>query len=388
MVEVLLEWIDNRRARSLRVSCKLIMKNTEIVYRDIMQESNTATEDFKASRGWLCRFLKRNGLSLRRKTSVAQQDPERMVAKLVSYIIQVRQLQIKHNYAPCNIIAMDETPVWCDMISETTVDKSGIKTVTLKTTGQGKSRVSVVLAAKADGTKLKPMVVFKGAKREVAALNQEFKGRAVVATSANAWMDSELTIVWINSVLGSFSFNRRLLAWDSYNATLKIPLLKTSKKIDRVIVPGGCTKYIQASDVSWNKPFKPSCTEKYDHWLSIVGIPEETASGNLKTPPRRAILQWILHSWAELHADVIKKSFTTCALNLPVDGSRDDNIHRLKKGQPCSSGKPMLKSQLGILSEPETNPFECTDSHVEDACPTLPLLDSDHEEDSDVEIEV
>lgn len=230
MEEVLLEWIDNRRARSLRISCKLIMKNTEIVYRDIMQESNTATEDFKASRGWLCRFLKRNGLSLRRKTSVAQQDPERMVAKLVSYIIQVRQLQIKHNYAPCNIIAMDETPVWCDMISETTVDKGGIKTVTLKTTGQEKSRVSVVLAAKAEGTKLKPMVVFKGAKREVAALNQEFKGRAVVATSANAWMDSKLTIVWINSVLGSFSFNRRLLAWDSYECHIEDTITEDVKE--------------------------------------------------------------------------------------------------------------------------------------------------------------
>ena len=40
------------------------------------------------------------------------------------------------------------------------------------------------------------------------------------------------------------------------------------------------------------------------------------------------------------------------------------------------------------MSEPETNPFECTDSDVEDACPMLQLLDSDHEEDSDVEIEV
>ena len=40
MVEVLLEWIDNRRVRSLRVSCKLIMKNTEIVYRDIKQHRN------------------------------------------------------------------------------------------------------------------------------------------------------------------------------------------------------------------------------------------------------------------------------------------------------------------------------------------------------------
>ena len=94
MEEALLEWIDNRCARSLRVSCKLIMKKTEIVYRDITPESNTATEDFKASRGWLCRSLKRNGLSLRRKTSVAQEDPERMVAKLVSYIIQVRRLLV------------------------------------------------------------------------------------------------------------------------------------------------------------------------------------------------------------------------------------------------------------------------------------------------------
>ena len=40
------------------------------------------------------------------------------------------------------------------------------------------------------------------------------------------------------------------------------------------------------------------------------------------------------------------------------------------------------------MSEPDTNPFECTDSDVEDACPPQQLLDSDHEEDSDVEIEV
>ena len=63
---------------------------------------------------------------------MAQQDPERMVAKLVSYIIQVRRLQIKHNYAACNIIVMDETPVWCDMISETTVDKVGKRLLLLK----------------------------------------------------------------------------------------------------------------------------------------------------------------------------------------------------------------------------------------------------------------
>ena len=47
---------------------------------------------------------------------------------------------------------MDETPVWCDMISETTVDAKGKKTITLKSTGHKKARVSVCLAAKANGT--------------------------------------------------------------------------------------------------------------------------------------------------------------------------------------------------------------------------------------------
>ena len=61
MEEVVMEWIDNRRTQGLRVSCKLIMKKAEMVYQDITQESTA--KDFKGSRGWLGRFMKRNGLS-------------------------------------------------------------------------------------------------------------------------------------------------------------------------------------------------------------------------------------------------------------------------------------------------------------------------------------
>lgn len=111
--EVLLGWIEIRRSRG--VSRKLTMKKAEIIYGDLTKDMENVDEDFKASRGWLEKFMKRNGLSLRRKTSVAQQDPERLVAKVVSYIIQVRRLQEKQSYAPSHIIAMDETPVWCDM---------------------------------------------------------------------------------------------------------------------------------------------------------------------------------------------------------------------------------------------------------------------------------
>ena len=108
--EVLMEWIENRRSRCLRVSSKLIMKKAHVTFTD-MSQNDAGDPDFKASRGWLAKFMKTNGLSLRRKTSVAQQDPERMVAKLVSYVINVRRLQRKHDYSPSCIIAMDETPV-------------------------------------------------------------------------------------------------------------------------------------------------------------------------------------------------------------------------------------------------------------------------------------
>ena len=115
-------------------------------------------------------------------------------------------------------ISLDETPVWSDIVSETAVDTTvRKKTVTLKTSGHEKSRVSVCLAAKADGPKLKPMIVLiKGAKREAAVLRQEFKSKAYIASSSDAWMTTELTNEWVGNVLGSFAFDRRQLSWVSY----------------------------------------------------------------------------------------------------------------------------------------------------------------------------
>ena len=44
-------------------------------------------------------------------------------------------------------------------------------------------------------------------------------------------------------------------------------------------------------------------------------------------------------------------SSRTCALNVPVDGSKDDSIHCFKQGQPCSTGRAILMSQKRILSK-------------------------------------
>ena len=125
--------------------------------------------------------MRRNGLSLRRKTTVSQKDPSRLIDKLISYILYIRRLSANFYYAPANIIAMDESAVWADLVSDTTVEKTGARTVTMKSTGYEKMRVSVCLTAKSDGTKSKPFLVFKGAKRDSKALNEQYRSRCAVA---------------------------------------------------------------------------------------------------------------------------------------------------------------------------------------------------------------
>ena len=83
----------------------------------------------------------------------------------------------------------------------------GSKEVILKTTGHEKVRVTVCFDAKSDGTKLKPCIDFGGAKRESKILNEEFKN-CVIASSPNAWMNEDLTIDWIEEVIGKFLFRR------------------------------------------------------------------------------------------------------------------------------------------------------------------------------------
>ena len=59
-----------------------------------------------------------------------------------------------------------------------------------------------------------------------------------MASSANGWMNEELTLSWCNDILGQFSFRKRLLAWDSYEAHLTDDVKKTlnSCKIESEII--------------------------------------------------------------------------------------------------------------------------------------------------------
>ena len=56
---------------------------------------------------------------------------------------------------------MDEVPLASDVPSNRTVVVKGAETVAVETSGQEKTHLTVVLACRADGTKLPPVIIFK-----------------------------------------------------------------------------------------------------------------------------------------------------------------------------------------------------------------------------------
>ena len=71
-------------------------------------------------------------------------------------------------------------------------------------------------------------------------------------------MNEELTLKWVPKVPGAFSYTWRLLAWVSFGCHMTQSVKEELKKkgVDQVMIPGGRTKFVQAPDVCWNKPFK------------------------------------------------------------------------------------------------------------------------------------
>ena len=105
--------------------------------------------------------------------------------------------------------------------------------------------------------------------------------------------------------------------------------------------------------MSWSKPFKANVTEKYDEWMTGEAH-SFTPAGNMRAPPRREIVKWILVAWDGLDKKFIINSFKSCGLTVAVDGSEDGHVHCFKKKQPFHARLERFKViQQGMSSSRE-----------------------------------
>ncbi len=111
---------------------------------------------------WCGRWMRRNNLTIRKKTHVAQHLPQNLTDSLLLFQSEVITTRKQYTY-PIGLIGnMDQTPVYFESIGNYSIDFRGRKTINVITNGKEKQRITVALTVLADGKKLPPLIVYKG----------------------------------------------------------------------------------------------------------------------------------------------------------------------------------------------------------------------------------
>ena len=321
--------------------------HVRVLRRDVARIAKEIITDphFSASPGWISKFMRRYRFVTRVKTTAGQSLPKNVSERIIDYVTNCRK-RITRNQLPLNCIAnMDETAVWADMPGNSTIEVRGAHTVQIATTGHDKQRITVCLAAFADGTKLKPFIVFKGKRIPKEICNVQ---DAVIRMSHNGWMNEDLTKEWIATVwnVSVQPSTKQMLVWDTFKChfTSSVKSLLQKSNTDLVSVPPGCTKILQPADVCWNAPFKARYRDLYTVWMSARNH-ERTKAGNLRAPSKALMVEWVLRSWESVTCDTIRRSFDVCG----VTSCDPKVIHCTQKGGLANDAHQRLEN---LMSQP------------------------------------
>ena len=103
--ELLMDDIMHLRLQNIQVKLSWVRSQAAIIAR------TNGVLDFKASPGWLNRFMARHHLSLRRVTNLTRLSDADVIEKATSYFLFLHQALDSGKYATEDIVLMDETAV-------------------------------------------------------------------------------------------------------------------------------------------------------------------------------------------------------------------------------------------------------------------------------------
>ena len=102
--EELVKWVLEQRDLHLAVSVGNIIDRAVLTIQPV-------SPSFQGSRGWVQKFMRRNILTIRAKTFIAQKLPAALEEKMGNFLQSVQNTREQTKYPPNMIVNMDETPV-------------------------------------------------------------------------------------------------------------------------------------------------------------------------------------------------------------------------------------------------------------------------------------
>lgn len=126
--------------------------------------------NFRASYGWLRRFMARYNLVFRRISGSGREFPNNSVEIINDYFKETRYFIESKKFTLNQIINFDETSFYMDMPGNYTLEMKGSRRARCKTTGKEKVRLSCIFSATASGIKL-PILCVVPRKTELPNVN-------------------------------------------------------------------------------------------------------------------------------------------------------------------------------------------------------------------------
>ncbi len=328
MEERLVCWIEEQRAEKRRVTRRAVrLKALEL------HESLGADETiFLASLGWMSKFFARHGITLVSKQKGARQERSEpqsaVVPQLASFFRSVQSTMKRFALQKNQVGAMDEILIWLNRPADTKADSSRTTpAVSMMFSDKEEVCVTVLLCAKADGSKLPPFVVFQGEGTEEEELKEE--SGVVCEMSATGYLTQELTLHWLQKVWSQSGPQNHLLIWDDFLYHCLDPVRQELEKQSTrtSVAPATFSQMVLPPDACWKKPFKEAVQQYYDDWLTIENSLQ--SQGFLKAPSKFVIASWVRQAWDSLNVDLIKNSFVECGITDLPDSAK--GVHQDKQ---------------------------------------------------------
>ncbi|KAG7344198.1 DDE superfamily endonuclease [Nitzschia inconspicua] len=308
--ELIIGWAHELREVGIGISyCRLQVRACQV---DENFRSKPKVQQYHMIR----RLCMSNGLVVRRGTNVAKDPPQQAIDQAREWLQEIRPVISVPNLAQKYIINMDQTPLPFSLAGQSTLELRGTRSVTVRHSCNNKTRATASLAVAADGSKLKPMIIFKGEPRGTIATRElpasQYANQLALCCQHAAWQDNENMSMWIDECLVPHIQQRAdgapVVLFLNHFSCHYSDIVKA--KFDSIgvqlkLIPKGCTSVVQPIDVGVNKPFKDRIKSQWWEWT--IGFGQD--GGNIPTPSREDVQHWVVEAWNSIGAHIIQNAW-------------------------------------------------------------------------------
>jgi transposase-like protein len=298
----------------------LTVNTSDVVRIALAIEPTFKSGNQNVLKNWSVRCMNFHGIVTRCATRVSQTMPAHMNSRIEEFRNKFTELNTMNHYRPEMVINIDQTAIYHGSTRRRTFNQRGSRTVRVLENPNASVRSTALLGVTLAGTKLKPLVIFKGKRgatiaRQIKAGRHDLPIQLEYAVQDNAWADELVMLDYARTCLGPYVHEREgraLLILDTYAAhmTARFRSVLAEKNIDPLYIPGGLTPVLQPLDISVNKAVKDRIRDAYSRWARNT-FNSETG---LSKPSRKDIAEWLLYAWEGIRQETILSGFRVAGI--------------------------------------------------------------------------